>query len=102
MSVESVIEKFQRIIKEKETQRSEHRQRQEEEVEVLRKERSKRRVEKSRECQKAKHLTIGSEVTVAFTIIFKVRGKRYHEKMEFVHYIIQDIYKLGTSIVEFL
>ncbi len=29
-------------------------------------------------------------------------GKQYHEKMQFVHSIIQNIYKLGTSVVEFL
>jgi hypothetical protein len=41
MSVENVMENFQRIIKEKETQRSEHRQRQEEEAKVLRKKEAK-------------------------------------------------------------
>jgi hypothetical protein len=29
-------------------------------------------------------------------------GKKNHEKMKFVHPIIQDIYRSGTSVLEFL
>jgi hypothetical protein len=37
MSIENVIKKLQIIVKEKEAERSEHRQRQEEEIKLLRK-----------------------------------------------------------------
>jgi hypothetical protein len=50
MNVESAIEKLHRITKEKETCKSEHRRKQEEEMKLLTKKRSKRRVEKSRAC----------------------------------------------------
>lgn len=70
MSVESTIVKLQKVAKDKETQRSERGQRQEEEVEVLKK--KNRSVENKGECWNAKHLAVGSDVTVAFIIIFGV------------------------------
>lgn len=70
MNVESTIENLQKVAKDKETQRSEHGRRQEEEVEVLKK--KSKSVENKGECSNAKHLAVGSDVTVAFIIIFGV------------------------------
>jgi hypothetical protein len=49
MSAESTIEKLQRIAREKEAHKNEHKQKHEEEAKLLRKKKSRRRVEKSRE-----------------------------------------------------
>ncbi len=57
MSVESTIEKLQRVAKEKEAQKNEHRRRQEEEVELLKKKKQKKSWEEQKvlECWTFSH-----------------------------------------------
>jgi hypothetical protein len=103
MNVGNAIEKLQRITKEKEALRSEHKQRQEEEVELL------RRIELKEELKKVERegmLNIQSLVVRSLSHSSSssecVEGKMYNEKMQFVQTIIHDIYKTGASTVKIL
>ncbi len=103
MNVDGATEKLQRIAREKEAQKIEHKQRQEEEVELLKKievDEQLRRVEKggvlniqSLAMRLPPHSSSSSKC---------VERKAYNEKIQFVQTIIQDIDTTGTSIVEFL
>ncbi len=78
MNLESAIEKLQRIPKEKEMQKSEHRGG----SIIVEKNRSRRGVEKSRSQRRVDYLVIGYKVVVTFIIIFGMcRWKKYNEKM---------------------
>lgn len=104
MSAKSTIKKLQRVVKEKEAQRFMHRQKEEAKKEVLRKE------------EKEKMLRKGGSVGVLYikSLVMKLssiyslpsldceEGKQYHEKMQFAHSIMQDIYKSKSFEVEFL
>jgi hypothetical protein len=59
--------------------------------------------QKSKEYWNVEHLVVGSKVAIAYTIISECEeGKTYNENMQFAHTIIQDIYRTGTSTIEFL
>ncbi len=62
---------------------------------------NKRKIEKTGECQNVKHSTIGNKVAIDSSSFSKCEeGKQYHEKMQFAHSIIQDIYRSRTSKIE--
>jgi hypothetical protein len=82
MSVKSAIEKLQRIAREKEAQRSEHRQRQEEEAELL------RRIEIKEELIRVKKKGVLNIQPLAISLpphssssLECVEGKAYNEKI---------------------
>jgi hypothetical protein len=103
MNAENAIEKLQIIAREKEAQRSEHRQRQEEEAEL------QRRTKVEEELRKVERKGV---LNIQLLVIRSpprsssswecVEGKVYNEKIQFVQMIIQDINIIGTSAIEFL
>jgi len=103
MSVESVIEKLQKVAKEKEVQKNEHKWRQEEEVKMLEKREAKEELRKAKSTRMLNiqplairlpsHSPSSSECE---------KGEVYNEKMQFAHMIIQNIYKTRTFVIEFL
>jgi hypothetical protein len=102
MSVGSVIEKLQRITKEKEVKRSECKQRQEEEAKLL------KRIKVEEELRKVERegmLNIQPLVVRLLHLSSSLEcaeGKTYNEKMQFVQMIIHDIYKIGAFVIKFL
>jgi hypothetical protein len=87
----------------KEVQKNEHKWIMEEEVELLRKK------EANEELRRAKCVRMLNIQLLAVKFLLHSpssskceKGKAYHEKMQFAHTIIQDIYKVGTSTIEFL
>ncbi len=95
MSAESAIEKLQKVTQEKEAHGSEHKWRHEEEAkEELKRTKSARMLNIQLLAMRSLlHSSSSSECE---------EGKQYHEKIQFAHSIIQDIYRLGTFAVEFL
>ncbi len=103
MSAESAIEKLQRIAMKKEVIRNEHRQKQEEEAELLK----RTKVEKELRRTKKKgvlNIQLLAIRSPSHSSSFSkcVEGKAYNEKIQFVQKIIQDINTIGTFEIEFL
>ncbi len=103
MNAKSENEKLQRIIKEKKAQKNEHKRRQEEEVGLLKRKKTKKKL------QRIKHegqLNIQSlairSLPHYLSSLECAKGKAYNEKIQFAQTIIHDIDITGTSIVEFL
>jgi len=103
MSIECAIEKLQKVAKEKEAQKSEHKQRQEEEAKLLRK---KEVEEELRRANSEGVLNIRALVvrssSHSSSSLECVEGKTYNERIQFVHTIIHDINRTGTSAVKLL
>ncbi len=94
-------EKLQRVAKEKRSTKSEHKQKQEEEVELL----IKKEIEE--ELRKAEHGVLNVQLLVVKLLShppssLECESKMYNEKMQFALMIIHDIYKIRTFVVEFL
>jgi hypothetical protein len=96
MNVESVIDKLQKIAREKEAQRLTHKRREyaKEEDKVLRRRES------------VGMLNIQPMAMISppqsLSSLKCEEGKQYHAKMQFAHSIIQNIYRLGSYVVEFM
>jgi hypothetical protein len=102
MTIESAIEKLHRIAREKETQKNEHKQR-------LEKAKLLRKKEAKEELKRVKSIGMLNIQPLAIRLpphspssLECGEGKVYNEKMQFAHTIIQDMYRIGTSIIEFL
>jgi hypothetical protein len=103
MSVERTIKKLQRITREKEVQKNEHKWIMEEEVELLRKKEAKEELIRTK-CARVLNIQLLAIRLLPHSPSSSEceEGKAYNERMQFVHTIIQDIYKIGTSTIEFL
>ncbi len=102
MNVKSATKKLQIIAREKEAHRSEHKQRQEEETELLKITKVEEELKRAeRESMLNIQLLVVKSLLHSSSSLECVEGKVYNEKIQFAQIIIQDIDSIKTFVVDF-